>query len=254
MPTTNGSGEPNEAIAEEAEGQEIELNQEAEKSKKAKEADDDEQFSPAELRKRKPTEDTGISEKQKQLDRELEKAKFQTQFISFSSKFNQSRESGLDIEEAIAENNIPVHIANKLRKIAEGKETVDEVRDEQPDISSLVSRETMKVRLREKADDKFSLIVESAKLTKAEAIAFDKETQLLEKKGLDPLESVELASAKLGYSARKEVQEAEERGLSRGLRAIPKIGSSPNVIKEKMTESEEFYINNPPSWLRSKKA
>lgn len=245
MSPANGNGKPAKDVEEEVAEVNAEPTKEAEKSEKAKEAaeDQEEQFSPAELRK--PVEETGISEEQKQLDRDVEKATYQTSFISASKKFNEAREEGKDVDEALE--GIPTQIANKLRKIADGEVVAE---PEQPDLGKLVASETQKVRLKERADDKFSIIVESAGLTKTEATAFNAEARRLESNGNDPLESVELASHKLGYSARKEVQEAEEKGLNRGLRAVPKLGTSPQSEKDDTTEAEQYYVDNQPKWLR----
>lgn len=251
MSDANGDGKPSGDASEEAAETNTEPSKEAEKSTKTKETSEEtkEQFDPAELRKREPAEEAGLSDRKK--EREYQDSQYKLQFTSFSKKVNDAIADGKTLDEALE--GVPVQIAGKIRKIAEGKEIVESSPKEQPDFDKIIDQRVDQRTLLKEADNKFSLIVESAGLSKSEAKAFDAETRSLEDKGLNPLEAVEYASAKLGYSIRQEVIEAEKRGLNKGLRAIPPKGESPpQPKKDESSDSEKYYMDNQPPWLKKK--
>lgn len=240
MKTTNGGGEPEKVITEEAvvENTVTTKSEEVTKNEPPKEevAEQVESFSAADLLKPKEEKPT-ISEEQRAKDRAEEEAKFKFALNVNLKKVNKLVDEGYDFEEALTQ--VPEHLRGKLRGIAEGKEIVSVEEDKKPDIETLTTQAVQKLREEEKGQELFAQVVKDNELKKKEAEALAEDVIRRTKLGHPLSEAILDASARLGLSSKKAIKEAEEKALLRGLRAAPPEGEPVKKTTKKITYTAE---------------
>jgi hypothetical protein len=193
-----------------------------------------------------------VNDEQRTRDRERHAQEFSLAFTVQSKKIEKLiQDEGMDIEDAIAYVNPPKNVADKIRKVAEGKIADTPLDDDGNDIKGKIDSEFAKRREEDTAKAAFSNVVESAKLDNSQTEELAREVDKLAKLGHPLTEAVKYASAALGYSFKQALRDAEKRGVMRGLKAIPPEGEP--VPPPTLREKTKYGVDTLPGWLKPAK-
>lgn len=231
--TTNGGGESDKVVAKDAvkaEGTDKVVNSEPKTEPK-------ETLDAKDLLKSKAENKPTVTDEDRQQDRKQERVVFQNAVNIHMKTIEKLMSDGVEQEDALQKvpENFRTHINKALSgETVEPKEEGSKVNPEQ-----MVEKKYLEMRDQEEGELLFTKVVSENKLSKADTQAFAKDVMRRKELGNSLNESILDASARLGFSSKSALQQAEEKGLLRGLRAAPPEGEPIKKTDKDVTYTSE---------------
>ena len=231
--STNGGDELETVITEEDDSSKTVIEESSKVDNELDEGpDEQEEIRVSDLLKPKSETKKEYTEEEKAEFKALQKEKFNLALKFNMKQVEKKLDEGVELEEALE--GVPQHLQGHIKGIINSDDAL-EPEDKEPDTDTLIENKLKEIREQEEGETLFSKIVSENELKGKQAKEFAEDVVRRRSLGHSLRESVLDASARLGFSSKDAIKEAEERGLLRGLRAAPPEGE-PVLKKAKSKE------------------